>query len=416
MDITKRFLFGTILLSLSTMFIVSAGAVDEEIKQLNDDLVLNKMGEAEKVIGMIPDNAHPESFLVNGWYWPFDKQAPKILGLIDVLVQNKQEVSCRECLDRINSIFYLQCHKFVNDLSDDKFEAQDMASGTKDQLQAKSMGSKDQLLEILFRTYYCQSTTKSSIVYSYETLPLALIMTKAVINMFLAKMHSSWTYKQKQSLVSRTFFEAKSDLWCELNSCGKSLPVWRSVNIEETELCVGLLHKFFIQEVSPYPWGRWFWTGAKYTTIAAAVIAAGLLAKYGYNKLCGEADRGLNRLTEVADGRLARLKEVTDNVGVNAVAHVGETAGVGFVRALGEFAKDKEGQALIKEINGGGIGLVEALARLVEKLGPAIADPFMKVLGTLERNNILKKEDAPKDAPKEKEKEEVVVVVENKKD
>jgi len=236
---------------------------DRRIVQLNDDLIHTHLVAVSNILGDLPADANPRSFLVKRGYWNFYEEGVKVLRLVELLVRYKNIASCQACLNAINEVFYLQFYEFLGELSID--EKKDAYGNL-----------KTRLLETLFHVYQCQNHGKLEMTYSYETPPLALTFTKLVVTVFRVVAIKQWVYEKKKSFLMQRLDGCKASIFSTLHAMssseGKYVPTY-----EELSLFIDTLKHVTLKKPTPFPWATVLkWVGAG--TLVVVFVVGGYWA------------------------------------------------------------------------------------------------------------------------------------------
>ncbi|MCK4517168.1 hypothetical protein KAT92_00190 [Candidatus Babeliales bacterium] len=338
-----------LIVSSVLLFTVSCGAqpledADERIKQLNDSLLNEEPGFLNIAIGDIPEDSRPETFIVKR---NFHRESRRILSFIDLLLAHSDQEECRRVLDQVCEIYFLQFHRFIGALAIDPTTNVQMFFPTQNftipgNIEGKYQNEqlirllKAKLQEILFNIYDCQNISQTThIQYGYESLPLGLIMTKAIIQIFRTRSQG-WGYDKKVDFVSQHLESAEKRFWMAIaDSKEKNLVLSHVPSEVAISSFFNTMKTIMIPRPSHIPWGQF----AKWA-LGAAAVAGGA---YGIYWLVGKLSENVNNIREAANEAGTGLGiQVKDGVVLAAqeMHEASKDAGINLLRG-GE--KDKTG-------------------------------------------------------------------------
>lgn len=258
---------------------------DRRIVQLNESISTIGMFGVEKVLGKLSLDSKPRTGFVAKWN--FHSDGPKILKLIETLEGHTEHEECVRCLNAINEIFYLQLRQLLVELDVSQIDGlqlgmKGMDVSAKGSSKSKKLFGvhsanyvKSKLLEILFKIYDCQNTRRVGLAYSYETLPMAAIMTKAIINILRARAHTKWSYEKQKDFVVQKLDQTKK----ELLSVFGLVRSQTDISVDDLSGFVDILKTIVIERKQGVAWGKFF----KWTFVTGGIIAACAAAVYaGY--------------------------------------------------------------------------------------------------------------------------------------
>lgn len=181
--------------------------VDQKIVKLNDRLSI-RVAQLTNVFENLPDL--PRHFFIDGkcvggHYTKFYAEAPKVLNMIDFLVENKGEPDSIACLNDIIEIFYYQSHKFIDGLP---FEALVEPSLSKEQKALAQFDLKKRLLSVLHDVYCGENMA----VCDCSGVPLALHVTKGMVTVFGTKSNTDLGLERQVRSLHMQFLMFKSEL------------------------------------------------------------------------------------------------------------------------------------------------------------------------------------------------------------
>lgn len=344
-----------LIISSVFLIIVSCGAqpledVDARIEQLNHSLLHEEPDFLNVALGELPEDSRPKSFIVKR---NFHRESRRILSFIDLLLAHSDQEECRRVLDQVCEIYFLQFHRFIGALAVDPttnvqmfFPTQNFSTPGnvegKDQNEQQIRLLKARLREILYNIYDCQNISSTHLQYTYESLPLGLIMTKAIIQIFRTRSQS-WRYEKKVDYLSQQLEGAEKKLWLAIaDSKEKNLVLSHVPTDSAISSFFNTMKTIMIPRPSHIPWGKL----AKFV-LSAAAVAGGA---FGIYWLVGKLTENVNSLNGAAGNFGTGLGDQIRDAGNNFGEHMtnaSERTGIRVLEKLikgGEDGEDSDGE------------------------------------------------------------------------